>query len=112
RLKVRFMRVVEAVERLIGARPGQKLEVNFRATTLERTIRRAGPRLAPALTAGAAMLGTALTAVSDKVTWWLPVAFGVAAFVLTVGLIVDLVRQREGASRQERALCHAAQRHA
>jgi predicted unusual protein kinase regulating ubiquinone biosynthesis (AarF/ABC1/UbiB family) len=95
RLKVRFMRVVEAVERLIGARPGQKLEVNFRATTLERTIRRAGRRLALALTAGAAMLGTALTAVSDKVTWWLPVAFGVAAFVLTVGLIVDLVRQRE-----------------
>jgi predicted unusual protein kinase regulating ubiquinone biosynthesis (AarF/ABC1/UbiB family)/nucleotide-binding universal stress UspA family protein len=95
RLKVRFMRVVEAVERLIGARPGQKLEVNFRATTLERTIRRAGRRLALALTAGAAMLGTALTAVSDKVTWWLPVAFGVAAFVLTVGLIVDLVRKRE-----------------
>jgi ubiquinone biosynthesis protein len=95
RLKVRFMRVVEAVERLIGARPGQKLEVNFRATTLEKTIRRAGRRLALALTAGAAMLGTALTAVSDKVTWWLPVAFGIAAFVLTVGLIVDLVRQRE-----------------
>ena len=41
RLKVRFLRVVEAVERLIGARPGQKLEVNFRATNLEDTI--AGP---------------------------------------------------------------------
>jgi ubiquinone biosynthesis protein len=95
RLKVRFLRVVEAVERLIGARPGQKLEVNFRATTLETTIRRAGRRLALALTAGAAMLGTALTAVSDKVTWWLPVAFGVAAFVLTVGLVVDLARKRE-----------------
>ncbi len=95
RLKVRFMRVVEAVERLIGARPGQKLEVNFRATTLERTIRRAGRRLALALTAGAAMLGTALTAVSDEVTWWLPVAFGVAAFVLTVGLVIDLARKRE-----------------
>ena len=39
------MRVVEAVERSIGARPGQKLEVNFRATTLEQTIRRAGRRL-------------------------------------------------------------------
>ena len=31
KFKVRAMRVVEAVERLIGARPGQKLEVNFRA---------------------------------------------------------------------------------
>src|SRR4029453_9211320 len=27
RLKVRFLRMVEAIERLIGARPGQKLEV-------------------------------------------------------------------------------------
>jgi ubiquinone biosynthesis protein len=95
RLKVRFLRVVEAVERLIGARPGQKLEVNFRATTLETTIRRAGRRLALALTAGAAMLGTALTAVSDKVASWVPVAFGVVAFVLTLGLVVDLVRRRQ-----------------
>ena len=64
---MRFHRVVEAVERLIGARPGQKLEVNFRAATLETTIRRAGRRLALALTAGAAILGTALTAISERV---------------------------------------------
>jgi ubiquinone biosynthesis protein len=93
RLKVRFMRVVEAVERLIGARPGQKLEVNFRATTLEQTIRRAGRRLALALTAGAAILGTALTAVSEKVASWVPVAFGVSAFLLTLALVVDLLRK-------------------
>ena len=95
RLKVRFMRVVEAVERLIGARPGQKLEVNFRATTLEQTIRRAGRRLALALTAGAAILGTALTAVSEKVAAWVPVAFGVGAFVLTIALVADLLRARQ-----------------
>jgi predicted unusual protein kinase regulating ubiquinone biosynthesis (AarF/ABC1/UbiB family)/nucleotide-binding universal stress UspA family protein len=94
RFKVRFHRVVEAVERLIGARPGQKLEVNFRAATLETTIRRAGRRLALALTAGAAILGTALTAVSARVPSWLPVAFGVAAGVLTLALVVDLVRRR------------------
>ena len=35
RFKVRFEKVVEAIERLIGARPGQKLEVNFRAASLE-----------------------------------------------------------------------------
>ena len=93
RLKVRFMRVVEAVERLIGARPGQKLEVNFRATTLEQTIRRAGRRLALALTAGAAILGTALTAVSEKVASWVPVAFGISAFLLTLALVVDLLRK-------------------
>jgi len=95
RLKVRFLRVVEAVERLIGARPGQKLEVNFRAATLETTIRRAGRRLALALTAGAAILGTALTAVSDKVASWVPLAFGLLAFVLTLGLVVDLARRRQ-----------------
>jgi predicted unusual protein kinase regulating ubiquinone biosynthesis (AarF/ABC1/UbiB family) len=95
RLKVRFMRVVEAIERLIGARPGQKLEVNFRATTLETTIRRAGRRLALALTAGAAILGTALTAVSDKVASWVPLGFAVLALVLTLGLVVDLVRRRQ-----------------
>jgi predicted unusual protein kinase regulating ubiquinone biosynthesis (AarF/ABC1/UbiB family)/nucleotide-binding universal stress UspA family protein len=94
RFKVRFHRVVEAVERLIGARPGQKLEVNFRAATLETTIRRAGRRLALALTAGAAILGTALTAVSDRVPGWLPAAFGVGALVLTLALVIDLVRRR------------------
>src|SRR3990170_2151038 len=61
RLKVRFLRVVEAVERLIGARPGQKLEVNFRAAKLEDTIRRAGRRLALGLIAGAAVLASGLT---------------------------------------------------
>jgi predicted unusual protein kinase regulating ubiquinone biosynthesis (AarF/ABC1/UbiB family)/nucleotide-binding universal stress UspA family protein len=78
RFKVRFEKVVEAIERLIGARPGQKLEVNFRAASLETTIRRAGRRLAISLTAGAAILATALTAVSsDRVARWVPVAFGV-----------------------------------
>jgi predicted unusual protein kinase regulating ubiquinone biosynthesis (AarF/ABC1/UbiB family)/nucleotide-binding universal stress UspA family protein len=94
RFKVRFTKVVEAVERLIGARPGQKLEVNFRAATLETTIRRAGRRLALSLTAGAAILATALTAVSDRVAGWLPVAFGVAAGALTLGLLWDLIRKR------------------
>jgi ubiquinone biosynthesis protein len=93
RLKVRFLRVVEAVERLIGARPGQKLEVNFRASTLETTIRRAGRRLALGLTAGASLLATGLTLLSDRVAGWVPVLFGVAAGVLTLGLLVDLFRR-------------------
>jgi predicted unusual protein kinase regulating ubiquinone biosynthesis (AarF/ABC1/UbiB family) len=93
RLKVRFLRVVEAVERLIGARPGQKLEVNFRASTLETTIRRAGRRLALGLTAGAAVLATGLTLLSDRVGGWVSIVFGVAAGVLTLGLLVDLFRR-------------------
>jgi ubiquinone biosynthesis protein len=95
RFKVRFEKVVEAIERLIGARPGQKLEVNFRAASLETTIRRAGRRLAISLTAGAAILATALTAVSsDRVARWVPVAFGVISAGLLLGLLVDLIRKR------------------
>jgi predicted unusual protein kinase regulating ubiquinone biosynthesis (AarF/ABC1/UbiB family) len=95
RFRVRFAKVVEAVERLIGARPGQKLEVNFRAATLETTIRRAGRRLAISLTAGAAILATALTAVSsDRVAKWVPVAFGVISAGLLFALLVDLIRKR------------------
>ena len=94
RFKVRFMKMVEAIERLVGARPGQKLEVNFRAATLEITIRRAGRRLALSLTAGAAILGTALTTVSDRVASWVPLAFGAAAAALTLSLLIDLVRKR------------------
>ena len=62
KFKVRALRVIEAIERLIGARPGQKLEVNFRAASLEDTIRRAGRRLALGLIAGAAVLASGLTA--------------------------------------------------
>jgi 3'-phosphoadenosine 5'-phosphosulfate sulfotransferase len=94
KFKVRAMRVVEALERMIGARPGQKLEVNFRAATLEATIRRAGRRLALALTAGAAVLASGITAVSDKPATWVPIAFGVAGAALMLGMIVDIVRKR------------------
>ncbi|HET7869794.1 MAG TPA: AarF/UbiB family protein [Actinomycetota bacterium] len=95
RLKVRFLRMVEAIERLVGARPGQKLEVNFRAATLEDTIRRAGRRLAIGLTAGAAVLASGLTAVSERVPPWVPVTFGVVGGLLTLSLVADLfVRRR------------------
>jgi predicted unusual protein kinase regulating ubiquinone biosynthesis (AarF/ABC1/UbiB family) len=94
KLKVRAMRVIEAVERLIGARPGQKLEVHFQASTLETTIRNAGRRLALGLTAGAAGLTTGLTAMSTKVAEWVPMTIGVIVSVLTVGLLIDLVRRR------------------
>jgi ubiquinone biosynthesis protein len=92
--KVRLLRVIEAIERLIGARPGQKLEVNFRASKLEDTVRRAGRRLALGLTAGAAILGSALTALSARVAGWVPVAFGITAGLLTLGLVIDLLRKR------------------
>ena len=94
KFKVRAMRVIEAIERMIGARPGQKLEVNFRATTLEATIRRAGRQLALGLTAGAAVLASGITAMSDKPAAWVPIGFGVAGAALTLAMIVDIVRKR------------------
>jgi ubiquinone biosynthesis protein len=94
RLRVRASRVIEAVERLIGARPGQKLEVNFRAASLERTVRRAGRRLAIGLVAAAALLGTAITATSTRVDTWVPLTLGGVGLLFVVGLVVDLVRDR------------------
>ncbi len=94
RLRVRASRVIEAVERLIGARPGQKLEVNFRAASLERTVRRAGRRLAIGLVAASALLGTAITATSTRVDTWVPLTLGLVGLLFVVGLVVDLVRDR------------------
>jgi ubiquinone biosynthesis protein len=95
KFKVRGLRVIEAIERMIGARPGQKLEVNFRASTLEATIRRAGRRLAIGLTAGAMVLASGITATSSRVEVWVPIAFGTAGFLLTVAMLVDIVRKQK-----------------
>jgi len=94
KLKVRAERVVEAIEHLIGARPGQKLVVNFKANTLEDTVRRAGRRLAVGLTAAASILASGLTATSATAADWVSVSFGIVAGLLIVGLVLDLVRGR------------------
>jgi ubiquinone biosynthesis protein len=93
KLKVRVLRVVETFERLIGARPGQKLVVNFRANSLEETVRGAGRRLALGLIAAAGVFASGFTAVSTTVAEWIPFTFGALAAVLTLGLIVDLLRR-------------------
>jgi len=92
KIKVRAMRVFEAFEQLIGARPGDKLSVNFRAASLEETVRRAGRRFALALTAGFAVLASALTAISERVGGWVPAAFGLVGAAFAVALVVDLLR--------------------
>ncbi|MGH2680993.1 MAG: AarF/UbiB family protein [Actinomycetota bacterium] len=96
KFKVRAMRVVEAIERMIGARPGQKMEINFRAGPLEATVRRAGRHLALGLTAGAAILASGLTAISARVPGWVPVTFGIVGALLTFGMLLDLFRKRGG----------------
>ena len=95
KLKVRALRVIEAVENLIGARPGgPKLVVNFQANSLEEMVRRTGRRLGLGLTAAACVLASGLTVLSTGVAEWVPITFGVAAGLVTVGLVIDLLRGR------------------
>ena len=94
KFKVRAEQVIEAIERLIGARPGQKLVVNFRANSLEDMVRRTGRRLTLGLAASASVLSSGLTAMSGTVADWVPVTFGIVAGLLTLGLVIDLVRGR------------------
>ena len=94
KLKVRAERVVEAIEHLIGARPGQKLVVNFKANSLEDTVRRTGRRLAVGLTAAASILASGLTATSATAADWVSVSFGIVAGLLIIGLVLDLLRGR------------------
>jgi predicted unusual protein kinase regulating ubiquinone biosynthesis (AarF/ABC1/UbiB family)/nucleotide-binding universal stress UspA family protein len=94
KFKVRALRVLEAVEHLIGARSGEKLVVNFRANTLEDMVHRTGRRLALGLTAAASVLASGLTVTSTAVAGWVPITFGIAAGLLTIGLVIDLLRGR------------------
>jgi ubiquinone biosynthesis protein len=94
KIRVRLVRLVEAVERLAGARPGPKLTVNFRGTErLEDTVRRAGRRLSLALTAGGALVATAIAMSSDRVDDKVTKALGTAGGILTAGLVADLLRR-------------------
>ncbi len=95
--KVRLTRLVEAFERVMGARAGPKLQVQFRGMEpLEETLRAAARRISLGLTAGAALVATGVTAASDHVGHWVPLTLGSLAGVLTAGLLVDLLRGRRG----------------
>jgi predicted unusual protein kinase regulating ubiquinone biosynthesis (AarF/ABC1/UbiB family) len=95
KLKIRTLRIVEAIENLVGVRPGgPKLVVNFQANSLENIIRHTGPRLALGLTAATSVLASGLTATSTVVDGWVPITFGVVASLLTLGIIIDLMRGR------------------
>jgi predicted unusual protein kinase regulating ubiquinone biosynthesis (AarF/ABC1/UbiB family)/nucleotide-binding universal stress UspA family protein len=59
--RLRIGRAVEALEGITGARPGSRLQVNFRGTErLEDSISRAGRRLSAALTISGALVGAGL----------------------------------------------------
>jgi hypothetical protein len=93
KIRVRVGRLVEAMERLTGARPGPKLQVHFRGIEgLETGLRRASRRLAIAFVTLGLGVATALTADSTQVADWVPIAFGSVTGLLTAGLIADVAR--------------------
>jgi ubiquinone biosynthesis protein len=93
KLKLRLGRLVEAVERATGARPGPKLQVDFiGATAIERAIANAGRRLSLAAAAVALIVGAAATA-SAGTAAWVPIVFAAVGGAVGGWLALDLARR-------------------
>ncbi len=91
---VRVMRFIEAIEGLTGARPGGNLQVNFRGLeNLEETVGRSARQLSLALAISASIVGTAMSANSQRVPKWLPAALGSAGTAMTGMLMLELRRK-------------------
>ena len=94
KIKLRFVKFVEAVERATGARPGQKMQFDFLgASSIEDAIRSVGRRLALAAGAGSGLVGAAATAAAGT-AGWIPISFAVVAGVFSCWLALDLLRKR------------------
>ncbi len=94
--KARLGRLLEAIEGSVGARPGARLQVDFRGTEhLEETITRAGRRLSLALGLGGALVATAMTASSMRAPRWMPAVMGGIGSALAAGLLMDRSRRRD-----------------
>jgi ubiquinone biosynthesis protein len=94
KIKLRILRFVEAVERATGARPGQKLQVDFLgAASIEDAIRGAGRRLALSAGAASGLVGAAATAAAGT-AGWIPIAFAAVAGIFGAWLTFDLARRR------------------
>jgi predicted unusual protein kinase regulating ubiquinone biosynthesis (AarF/ABC1/UbiB family) len=93
--KVRLVRLLEAIEGSVGARPGARLQVDFRGTEpLEESITRASRRLSLALGLGGALVGAAMTADPARAPRWVPALMGGIGSALAAGLLVDHSRRR------------------
>jgi predicted unusual protein kinase regulating ubiquinone biosynthesis (AarF/ABC1/UbiB family)/nucleotide-binding universal stress UspA family protein len=91
KLRTRLVRLVEAIERLAGARPGPKLQVHFKGTeNLEHQIRRAGRRVSLGLISGGALVGAAVAALGT-LPGWVPGVLGGLGGALALGLVVDVL---------------------
>jgi predicted unusual protein kinase regulating ubiquinone biosynthesis (AarF/ABC1/UbiB family) len=94
KLKLRLVRLAEAIERATGSRPGPKLQVDFLGSSgIEDAIRNAGRRLALAATAAAGIVGAATTAAAETADW-IPATLGGVAAAVGAWLAAELVRRR------------------
>jgi ubiquinone biosynthesis protein len=93
KLEVRANALVEAIERIAGARPGARMQIDLKGTTpLEDTIRTAARALALAIAAGSCLVAAGSTA-SAHVAAWIPITLGAAGGVLTLMLLLGLRRR-------------------
>src|SRR5919106_1633496 len=93
KLRTRLVRLVEAVERLAGARPGPRLQVQFKGTeNLEQQIQRAGRRVSLGLVSGGALVGAAVAALGT-LPGWVPGVLAALGGLLAAGLLVDVLRR-------------------
>src|SRR3712207_5331508 len=91
--KIRLVRLLEAIEGSVGARPGARMQVDFRGTEpLEETISRASRRLSLALGLSGALIGAATTA--DRAPRWLLALMAGIGSALAAGLLADRSRRR------------------
>jgi len=93
KLELRANALVEAIERIAGARPGARMQIDLRGTTpLEDTIRKAARALSLAIAAGSCLVAAGATA-SAHVQSWIPVTLGAAGGALTIVLLLGLRRR-------------------
>lgn len=94
KLRMRATALLEAVEKLVGAKPGFEPSITLKGTErLETILRQAGRRLAAGITAAAAFLICGVTAsfghVSVALTW----TFAAVGMLFALLLFADLVRR-------------------
>ena len=94
---LRVRRFVQAAERMAGARPGRRLEIDLPAiSSLEGTIRRSVRRLCLAAGASASIVATGFAVSTTTAPEWLGTTLGIAAAVLSGLLIADFIWPRSG----------------
>lgn len=93
--QVRLVRLLEAIEGAVGARPGARLQVDFRGTEpLEETITQASRRLSFALGLGGALVATAVTANSSQAPRWVSAVTAGIGSVLAARMLMERARRR------------------